>query len=183
MSIFGKGKPYMTGVLNKFLETATWGRVVAEFAIATNRWRLVCHTCQQTLTFAELYDLEEEYAKTGRLDEGVQNFARAHTHFAPSQQKATIVDWPPKLGQGEAFKAFQEQKKYQNAIAAEQLKAEKQAYDNVLAIKELQAQWVAKQEMAILTALSKEKEVAEPTLVSTLRPLPKPRKTEGRKFR
>lgn len=70
----------MIDALNQFLTTATGGNVKAEFAVATNRWRLKCKKCEQTLTFSEAYDLEKEYREKGRLDAGVQQFAKSHQH-------------------------------------------------------------------------------------------------------
>jgi hypothetical protein len=74
------GKPYMTGVLKQYLDIATAGNVVADYAVVTCRWRLRCRRCDGTLTFVENYDLDEEYTKHGRLDAGVQQFAQEHQH-------------------------------------------------------------------------------------------------------
>lgn len=69
--------------LDQYLKTATSGNVFAEHALDVNRWRLVCTRCGQTMTFAEQYDIADDYTNKGRLDSSVQQFAKEHAHLKP----------------------------------------------------------------------------------------------------
>lgn len=139
-----------TETINQFLKVATNGNVVAERAFATQRWRLGCRHCGIFLTITEPYDLELEYAKTGRLDAGVQMFAKDHRHVLTSSfdpaEKTVTYNSLPMHGQGAAFTGaaalLERQKaaedKYQEYLKlkkAEEDKIQLQAQLNVQAIK------------------------------------------------
>lgn len=149
----------MTQIINQFLKTATNGNVIAEFAVGTNRWRMRCNHCGITLTMSEIYDIETEYARNGRLDAGVQMFAKDHRHdplpsFDPSNKTVTY-NTLPKLGQGTAFegaKLLEQQKlaeaKYQDYLKLKQAQDEKiklQMELNVQAVKQQQLEAQKKQ--------------------------------------
>lgn len=144
-----KGKPYESQIINQFLKTATNGNVVAEFAVAAHRWRMLCKHCGVTLTMSEVYDIETEYVRNGRLDAGIQMFAKDHKHpptplFDPAGKTVTYNSLPM-LGQGAAFTGpmlAEQQKaaedKYQEYLKlkqAEEDKVQLQAQLNVQAIK------------------------------------------------
>lgn len=181
-----------TGILNQYLKTATYGNVVAEYAITVDRWRLACTRCGQTLTFVENYDLDAEYAKTGRLDDGIQQFAKQHQHLKPkhTNQFGQIVFEPdlspkvsvPKVGQAMAFVPTQ----------TDEMLKKFNEYKNELEKKEALAIAQAKQQQ--LVEEMKKFQFKNPTdfikspngrSVTTVpsAPKPTPRKTEGRKFR
>lgn len=100
------------GALDQYLRVATFNNVVAERAVATDRWRLYCKGCEKTLTFAESYDISQAYSEDGRLDAGIQQFAKDHRHLEPSHMNKfgnivyepdTAVQKIPTLSQNEAF--------------------------------------------------------------------------------
>lgn len=82
--------------LDQYLKTATGGNVFANHAVVTDRWQLVCQKCQKTMTFAESYDIADDYTNKGRLDHSVQQFAKEHLHLKPQLDTAgKVVTFAP----------------------------------------------------------------------------------------
>jgi hypothetical protein len=58
--------------LEQWLKTATGGKVSAVFAVAADRVRFLCHTCQATYSVAT--------PKDTTIDFGIQQFVELHSH-------------------------------------------------------------------------------------------------------
>lgn len=188
-----------TETINQFLKVATNGNVVAERAFATPRWRLACRKCGVVLTLQEAYDLDLEYAKNGRLDMGVQLFAKDHRHvltpsFDPAGKTVTYNSLPMH-GQGASFTGpalLEQQKaaeeKYQEYLKlkkAEEDKVQLQAQLNVQAIKAKQLEAQKLQLAQLLKKFEYENpegviqngqlmSVKFPTFADVFTPVPKP---------
>lgn len=191
-----------TETINAYLKTATGGKVHAEFAVAVHRWRLVCTECQTTLTLNETYDVNEEYRKNGRLDAGVQQFAKEHLHlkpkfdpyskqvvFHPSKDvpKPVPVASIPKVGQGAAF----------NPPDLKKMQEEQEKYHYEQTFAKKFAQWAQKEkELELEAEKFKQQQLLQflqkmtyDPLTGAIKPVappkqtPKPPKKEGRKFR
>lgn len=178
--------------LDQYLKIATGNNVYAEqsfnVSLGLNRWRLVCDKCGQTLTFAENYDLADDYANKGRLDTQVQEFAKAHLHLTPTGDvaKKTVTydfdDKPMQIGgMNEQLKKWAAEK-----IAAEESKQQKfkqkYLYEDELELQKL------KNKIAIEELKSKMKQFDYGDFEKLIKPepvkaAPTPRKTEGRRFR